>query len=76
MPGVWKRSACREFAVLAAVEQRLDGRNSATGRYVRPWDDGAVVRVPIAERQPLSSIVSAAGAQAPRVSAHEPGIRR
>ena len=61
------------FAVLAAVEQRLDGRNSVMGGYVRPWDDGAVVRVPIAERQPLSSIVSAAGAYPARVSAHEPG---
>ena len=63
------------FAVLAAVEQRLDGRNSVMGGYVRPWDDGAVVHVPIAERQPLSSIVSAAGAYPARVSAHEPGIR-
>ena len=49
------------FAVLAAVEQRLDGPRSATGgHYLKPWDDGAVVKVPIAERPPLRSILSQA----------------
>ena len=46
------------FAALAAVENRLDGPRSATaGHYLKPWDDGAVVRVPIAERPPLRSIL-------------------
>jgi glucosyl-3-phosphoglycerate synthase len=45
------------FAVLAAVERRLDGQRSASGgHYLRPWEDGAVVRVPIEERPPLSTI--------------------
>ncbi len=45
------------FAVLAAVERRLDGARSATsGQYLRPWEDGAYVRVPVAERPPLASV--------------------
>jgi glucosyl-3-phosphoglycerate synthase len=45
------------FAVLAAVERRLDGPRSPTGgHYLRPWEDGTVARVPIAERPPLSSL--------------------
>jgi glucosyl-3-phosphoglycerate synthase len=44
------------FAVLAAVERRLAGPRSATGgHYLRPWEDGAVVRVPVDERPPLDS---------------------
>jgi glucosyl-3-phosphoglycerate synthase len=44
------------FEVLAAVERRLDGTRSATGgHYLRPWEDGASVRVPIDERPPLDS---------------------
>ena len=44
--------------MLAAVGHRLDGPRSATGgHYLKPWDDGAVVKVPIAERPPLRSIV-------------------
>jgi glucosyl-3-phosphoglycerate synthase len=44
------------FAVLAAVERRIDGPRSATGgQFLRPWEDGRVVRVPVAERPPLSS---------------------
>jgi len=46
------------FAVLAAVEHCLDGPRSATGgHYLKPWEDGAVVKVPIAERPPLRSIL-------------------
>ena len=46
------------FAVLAAVEQRIGGPRSVTGgHYLRPWDDGTVVRVPIVERPPLRSRV-------------------
>jgi glucosyl-3-phosphoglycerate synthase len=46
------------FAVLAAVEQRIDGPRSVThGHYLKPWDDGTVVRVPIVERPPLRSRV-------------------
>jgi glucosyl-3-phosphoglycerate synthase len=49
------------FAVLAAVERRLDGPRSTTaGHYLRPWEDGAVVRVPIDERPPLDSLTAAA----------------
>ena len=49
------------FAVLAAVERRLDGPRSATGgHYLRPWEDAAVVRVPIDERPPLDSLAAAA----------------
>jgi glucosyl-3-phosphoglycerate synthase len=44
------------FAVLAAVERRIDGPRSATGgQFLRPWEDGRVVRVPVAERPPLGS---------------------
>jgi glucosyl-3-phosphoglycerate synthase len=46
------------LAVLAAVETRLDGpRSTFGGHYLKPWDDGAVVRVPIAERPPLNSVI-------------------
>jgi glucosyl-3-phosphoglycerate synthase len=49
------------FAVLAAVERRLAGPRSATGgHYLRPWEDGAVVRVPVDERPPLQSLSVAA----------------
>ncbi len=49
------------FAVLAAVERRLDGARSVTGgHYLRPWEDGAVVRVPLDERPALDSLVVAA----------------
>jgi glucosyl-3-phosphoglycerate synthase len=49
------------FAVLAAVERRLDGARSTTaGHYLRPWEDGAVVRVPVDERPPLDSLTAAA----------------
>lgn len=49
------------FAVLAAAERRLDGPRSATGgHYLRPWEDGAVVNVPIDERPPLDSLAVAA----------------
>jgi len=56
------------YAVLAAVERRIGGqaghgasadatpRSPARGHYVRPWDDLAVARVPIAERPPLASL--------------------
>ena len=49
------------FAVLAAVERRLDGPRTATGgHYLRPWEDGAVVDVPVDERPPLDSLTAAA----------------
>jgi glucosyl-3-phosphoglycerate synthase len=49
------------FAVLAAVEQRVPGpRNATAGHYLRPWEDGAVVRVPVDERPPLGSLNAAA----------------
>ncbi len=47
------------FAVLAAVERRLDGPRSATGgAYLRPWEGGSIAHVPILERPPLSSLRS------------------
>ena len=47
------------FAVLAAVERRVGGARTASGgHYVRPWEDGSVVRVPIAERPALRSSVT------------------
>jgi glucosyl-3-phosphoglycerate synthase len=49
------------FAVLAAVERRVDGARSVTGgHYLLPWEDGAVVHVPIDERPPLDSLRVAA----------------
>lgn len=45
------------FAIMVAVEQRLDGRRSSSGgQYLRPWDDARTVRVPVAERLPLSTL--------------------
>ena len=45
------------FAVLAAVERRIEGPRSATGgAFLRPWEDGRVVRVPVAERPPIRSL--------------------
>jgi glucosyl-3-phosphoglycerate synthase len=42
------------YAVLAAVEQRRDGSQSnPSGHYLKPWEDGAIVRVPVLERPPL-----------------------
>jgi glucosyl-3-phosphoglycerate synthase len=51
------------FAVLAAAEQRIDGARSATGgHYLRPWEDSAIVRVPVSERAPLRSLEDGVGA--------------
>jgi glycosyltransferase involved in cell wall biosynthesis len=45
------------YAVLAAVERRLEGRESLLGgHYMRPWDDLSVVQVPILERPALARI--------------------
>ena len=42
------------FAVLTAVECRIEStRTVHSGRFLRPWDDGTVVRVPVLERPPL-----------------------
>jgi len=47
------------YAVLAAVEQRRDGqRNRPSGHYLKPWEDGAVARVPVLERPPLKRLDS------------------
>jgi glucosyl-3-phosphoglycerate synthase len=43
------------YAVLAAVERRLgDGRSVVGGGYLRPWEDGTVVPVPVLERPALA----------------------
>jgi glucosyl-3-phosphoglycerate synthase len=54
------------YAVLAAVENRLQGRGGVVGgHYVCPWDNGAVVSIPVHERPPLRSLpVSRASAPA------------
>jgi glucosyl-3-phosphoglycerate synthase len=46
------------YAVLAAVENRLRGVRGAdapiaAGRYLRPWQEGAIASVPVAERPPI-----------------------
>ena len=42
------------YAVLAAVEARLEGRAlDPEGHYLKPWADGAVVSIPVAERPPI-----------------------
>ena len=49
------------FAVLAAIERRIEGtRNATAGQYLRPWDDGSTVRVPVIERPPIRSMVARA----------------
>jgi glucosyl-3-phosphoglycerate synthase len=46
------------YAVLTAVERRVgDGRSALGGGYRRPWEDGAVVPVPVLERPPVASLV-------------------
>jgi glucosyl-3-phosphoglycerate synthase len=53
------------FAVLAAVERRIDGPRSATGgAFLRPWEDGRVVRVPVDERPPICSLSEVEARQA------------
>ncbi len=43
------------YAVLTAVERRVgDGRSVVGGGYLRPWEDGTVVEVPVLERPPLA----------------------
>ncbi len=45
------------YAVLAAMERRLPaGRGVAGGSYLRPWEDGRVVSVPVLERPPLATL--------------------
>jgi glucosyl-3-phosphoglycerate synthase len=51
------------YAVLAAVDRRIapaqrNGEVDADGRYLRPWQDGAVTRVPVLERPPIRSAVA------------------
>lgn len=43
------------YSILAAVERRLPSqpRVPISGRYVRPWDDGAVSAIALLERPPL-----------------------
>jgi hypothetical protein len=45
------------YAVLTAVERRVGSGRSALGAgYLRPWEDGVVVPVPVLERPPLASL--------------------
>ena len=58
------------YAVLAALERRrCDGRPAVIGgNYLRPWEDGAVVSVPVTERPPLVRLDSARRHRAPAAS--------
>jgi glucosyl-3-phosphoglycerate synthase len=45
------------YAVLAAMERRLPtGRSVISGAYLRPWEDGRVISVPVLERPPIASL--------------------
>ncbi len=45
------------YAVLTAVERRVGGGRTVIGSgYLRPWEDGTVVAVPVLERPPLVSL--------------------
>ena len=45
------------YAVLAAVQRRIDGDATvAGGHYLRPWADGEIALVPVAERPPLGTL--------------------
>ncbi len=45
------------YAVLAAVENRIPNRSSVIGgHYLRPWQDGSIVQIPIMERPPLATL--------------------
>jgi len=59
------------YAVLAAVERRIDGDRSVVGgHYLRPWDDHAVADVPVTERPPLATLDLSDAARARTRSAH------
>ncbi len=50
------------YAVLAAVELRVGGGRAVIGgSYLRPWEDGAVVAIPVLERPPIASLGRRAG---------------
>jgi glucosyl-3-phosphoglycerate synthase len=45
------------YAVLAAVQRRIEGDDAiAGGHYLRPWADGDIAMVPVAERPPLRTL--------------------
>ena len=45
------------YAVLAAVERRLEGRPSfVADHYLRPWSDGSIAHIAMEERPPLRSL--------------------
>ena len=49
------------YAVLAAVENRLDGRTAIVGgHYLRPWQHGSTAHVPVVERPPLRTVTASA----------------
>ncbi len=48
------------YAVLAAMERRVDRRLPISGELVLPWDDCRAVDVPVEERPPLASLRAAA----------------
>ena len=58
------------YAVLAAVERRLDRGLVVAGSYFRPWDEGSIAAVPVRERPPLATIGHASYR---RVTSVEPG---
>jgi len=55
------------YAVLAAVERRIDtDRSPVGGPYLKPWDDYAVAQVAIIERPPLAGVANDARVGAER----------
>ena len=53
------------LAIMIAVERRLDGRPSSSGgQFLRPWEDGVIVRVPVTERPPLATLRAGVEARA------------
>jgi glucosyl-3-phosphoglycerate synthase len=48
------------YAVLAAVERRLDPRSPLADQFLRPWADGTSALVPIIERPALASLTATA----------------
>jgi glucosyl-3-phosphoglycerate synthase len=52
------------YAVLVAVERRLEPRSPVGGRLLQPWRDGLSAPVPVEERPPLVALQRGAAAAA------------
>ena len=60
------------YAVLAAVQRRTGDRRPTgqrpDGHFLKPWEDFALVEVPISERPPLTSVLADASSGRPGTS--------